>query len=102
MALKEVCDVSLRFKFNVEKNAEIGKIALCAENPEKYNILINGKELNFCDEGYYTDKSIRKTDIGDLVCEGENEIIMNCHFYQEKVSLDISILFQYNPFLQTQ
>lgn len=92
LALKQVCDVSLRFKFNVENGAQIGNISLCVENPEKYQFIINGKELNFCDIGYYTDKSIRKTDISKFVKTGDNEIIMNCNFYQRQKVYDVLFL----------
>lgn len=92
LALKEVCDVSLRFKFNVEKGAEINNIALCVENPEKFEFVINGKKTDFVENGYFTDKSIRRGDITSLVTEGENEIIMNCHFYQRQKVYDVLFL----------
>ncbi len=92
LELKEVCDVSLRFKFKVEKGAKLSNIAICVENPEKFDFVINGKTMDFCDNGYFTDKSIRKSNIGDFVAEGENEIIMNCHFYQRQKVYDVLFL----------
>ena len=92
LALRAPCDVSLRFKFNVENGAEIGAVALCTETPEKYSFIINGTDFNFSDNGYFTDKSIRKTDIGNFIRKGENEIIMNCHFYQRQKVYDVLFL----------
>lgn len=92
LALKEVCDVSLRFKFNIEKGAKIGNIALCVENPEKFEFIINGNKTNFNENGYFVDKSIKKSDISSLVVEGENEIIMNCNFYQRQKVYDVLFL----------
>ena len=83
LELKRNCKVALRFRFFIEKGADIGNIALCVETPEKFSIKINEKASAFNDCGYYIDKSIRKTDISNYVTEGENIISMECDFYQD-------------------
>ncbi len=92
LALQKACDISLRFHFYVEKGAKVGNAALCIENPEKMEFIINGRQMKFADMGYFIDKSIRRTDISELVVEGENEIIINCNFYQRQKVYDVLFL----------
>lgn len=84
LELKRPCKIELEFSFNAEIGALTGNICLCAEMPESFEFLINGKPFEFKDDGYYIDKSIRKSNISDYVIEGKNTITLKGEFYQSK------------------
>ena len=46
--------------------------------------LINGKPFEFKDDGYYVDKSIRKSNISEYVIQGKNTITLKGEFYQSE------------------
>lgn len=60
------------------------QICLCAETPESFELLINGKPFEFKDDGYYVDKSIRKSNISEYVIQGKNTITLKGEFYQSE------------------
>lgn len=84
MELKRPCKIELEFSFNAENGALTDNICLCAETPESFEFLINGKPFKFKDSGYYIDKSIRKSNISDYVTEGKNTITLKGEFYQSE------------------
>lgn len=84
LELKKPCKIELEFSFNAESGALTDNICLCAETPEKYELLINGKPFEFKDGGYYIDKSIRKSNISDYVIDGKNTVTLKGEFYQSE------------------
>lgn len=84
LALKKGCKIALRFRFFVENAANISKLSLCMENPEKYEIILNGYNIDFKDNGFFTDKSFRKTDISNYFKFGENIIELRTDFFQKE------------------
>ena len=84
LELKRPCKIELEFSFNAESGAPTDNICLCAETPESFEFLINGKPFKFKDSGYYIDKSIRKSNISDYVIEGKNTITLKGEFYQSE------------------
>ncbi len=84
LELKRPCKIELEFSFNAESGALTDNICLCAEMPESFEFLINGKPFKFKDSGYYIDKSIRKSNISDYVIEGKNTITLKGEFYQSE------------------
>ena len=84
LELKRPCKIELEFSFNAENGALTDNICLCAETPESFEFLINGKPFKFKDSGYYIDKSIRKSNISDYVTEGKNTITLKGEFYQSE------------------
>ena len=84
LELKKPCKIELEFSFNAESGAPTDNICLCAETPESFEFLINGKPFKFKDSGYYIDKSIRKSNISDYVIEGKNTITLKGEFYQSE------------------
>ena len=84
LELKRPCKIELEFSFNAESGALTDNICLCAETPESFELLINGKPFEFKDDGYYIDKSIRKSNISDYVTEGKNTITLKGEFYQSE------------------
>lgn len=84
LELKKPCKIELEFSFNAESGALTDNVCLCAETPESFEFLINGKPFKFKDSGYYIDKSIRKSNISDYVIEGKNTITLKGEFYQSE------------------
>ena len=84
LELKKPCKIELEFSFNAESGALTDNICLCAETPENFEFLVNGKPFEFKDSGYYIDKSIRKSNISDYVTEGKNTITLKGEFYQSE------------------
>ena len=84
LELKRPCKIELEFSFKAESGALTDNICLCAETPEKYEFLINGKPFEFKDGGYYIDKSIRKSNISEYVIQGKNTVTLKGEFYQSE------------------
>lgn len=82
LELKRPCKIELEFSFNAESGALTDNVCLCAETPESFEFFINGKPFEFKDDGYYVDKSIRKSNISKLVAEGKNTVTLKGEFYQ--------------------
>lgn len=84
LELKRPYKIELEFSFNAESGALTDNICLCAETPESFEFLINGKPFEFKDDGYYVDKSIRKSNISEYVIQGKNTITLKGEFYQSE------------------
>ena len=84
LELKKPCKIELEFSFNAESGALTDNICLCAETPESFELLINGKPFEFKDDGYYIDKSIRKSNISEYVIQGKNTVTLKGEFYQSE------------------
>lgn len=84
LELKRPCKIELEFSFNAESGALTDNICLCAEMPESFEFFINGKPFEFKDDGYYVDKSIRKSNISEYVIQGKNTITLKGEFYQSE------------------
>lgn len=84
LELKRPCKIELEFSFNAESGALTDNICLCAETPESFEFLINGKPFEFKDDGYYVDKSIRKSNISEYVIHGKNTVTLKGEFYQSE------------------
>ena len=84
LELKRPCKIELEFSFSAESGALTDNICLCAETPESFEFLINGKPFEFKDSGYYIDKSIRKSNISEYVIPGKNTITLKGEFYQSE------------------
>lgn len=85
LAMSKPVDVAMRFTFNFDFNNN-SNLYLVIEEPEKFIIHVNGKQLAYKDEGWWIDKSFRKISIENLVKTGVNEIILMRNFYcSEKV-----------------
>lgn len=84
LELKRPCKIELEFSFNAESGALTDNVCLCAETPESFDFLINGKPFKFKDSGYYIDKSIRKSNISEYFIQGKNTITLKGEFYQSE------------------
>lgn len=77
--------VELKLRFNVQVAAGFapeGELYLVVEQPETYQILINGAPLEQRDCGFYRDTSFRKLAINGLLRTGNNEIVLETLFQQ--------------------
>lgn len=84
LELKRPCKIELEFSFNAESGALTDNVCLCAETPESFEFFINGKPFEFKDDGYYIDKSIRKSNISEYVIQGKNAVTLKGEFYQSE------------------
>ena len=84
LALRRPCDVQLRFSFHLEQLSKIDEVDLVLESPDLYQIEINGQKISFDDKGWFCDKTFRKCAIRNLLNEGENTVVLTCHFFQQK------------------
>ena len=84
LELKRECTIELEFSFDIQKEAITDNMSLCVEVPEKFEFLINNKPFSFEEEGYFIDRSIKKSNISNFVFDGKNTITLKGKFYQNK------------------
>lgn len=82
LELCRTCDIDLEYSFTVDDVSACGDLELVMETPEKYKIVINGKDFTFNDKGYYLDKTFRRSDISSYVIKGKNKIVVSGEFRQ--------------------
>jgi hypothetical protein len=77
----KVVPVSLRYHFNVEVIPD-GPCHLVIEEPEKYQIALNGRELKADeDEGWWIDNSFRRIRVAPwLLKKGANELVLKTDY----------------------
>lgn len=61
------------------------KLELVCETPEKFEITINGREIDKTILGYFVDKSFKRIDISKYIILGENIISFDCNFRQSDI-----------------
>ena len=66
LAMSRPVDVAMKFSFSLDFSVKT-TLYLVIEEPEKFVILINGKRLEYKDEGWWIDKAFRKISIENLV-----------------------------------
>ena len=82
LELQRPCHVDMLFTFNIAEEIDFTDIKLCMEDPEKYDISINGNIYKFEDSGMFVDHAIRTSRIGDCLRVGVNTIQLSCCFTQ--------------------
>jgi hypothetical protein len=83
LELKKPCDISLKFTFNAECSSDLLSNSFFAiEGADEFDITINGEKIKYEAKGYWLDSSFLKVEAGKLLCQGENEIILERKFYQ--------------------
>ena len=70
--------VKLHQDYFVNVNYIPEKLYLVCETPWKFEIRVNGKIVDFKDEGYFRDISFRKSDIASYLVSGKNTISFDC------------------------
>ncbi|MBQ8525626.1 MAG: hypothetical protein IJ460_02740 [Clostridia bacterium] len=84
--LKRPVDIKIVYEVDVEYVPD--NMCMACEIPEVFTFRINGKDVEFCDEGYFRDASFRKTNISAFVNKGTNTIELNCRFAQSAKTYD--------------
>ncbi len=87
---REECELSLKFTFEIDmdlsKNEEL---YIVVEEAGEFEISINGCEVKYSGEGWWRDRSFKKTDIKKYVRNGINEVILKRNFHQNQRVYDV-------------
>ena len=78
------CQVEMQFSFQIGEAFDFSGVKLCMEDPEKFEIEVNGMPYHFEDCGMFVDHAIRQSKIGELLKMGENTIRISCYFTQSE------------------
>lgn len=78
------CHVEMQFTFQIAESFDFDSVKLCMEDPEKFEIAVNGMPYHFQDCGMFVDHAIRQSKIGELLKMGENTIRLSCYFTQSE------------------
>lgn len=90
LKLKRSCNIALKFQFEAELDVKPNKeFMLVMEDPDKYAISINGKEIKYDGLGWWKDSTFKKLDIKPWVKPGINEILVSGTFYQRQKVYDV-------------
>jgi hypothetical protein len=74
---------SIRYFFNIgfdPKNAK--ELWFVMEQPDRYQIKLNGKPIRYTDQGWWRDRFFKKIDIRDAAVEGRNVFEANATFVE--------------------
>lgn len=83
LEMRRSCNIALKFNFEVEMNLSRNKeMFLVMEEPDKFEIEVNGQKIKYEDIGWWKDSAFKKIDIKGYVKKGTNEIILRRTFYQ--------------------
>ena len=77
--------VNIKCEYTFHASYIPSSMYLCCEQPEIYDIFVNGEAVDKTDCGYFRDKSFRKLDMAKHVKLGENKITMVVDFKQSDV-----------------
>ncbi len=79
----------LILKYEVDVRDVPRKYSLVVEQPELYEIVVNGKKINFEGKEYYRDHALRIQDISGTLKQGANDIVLSVNYVApEPASLD--------------
>ena len=76
--------VDIKLVFGVEIARVPKNICLVCETPEIFKYKINGRKVEFVENGYFRDASFKKMDIAQFLKSGYNEIELRCRFEQSE------------------
>lgn len=83
--LNKIIEVSLRFEFKTNFKSKPQYLFLALEQPEIFQIKINGNAIKHTDTGWWIDTSFKKVHILDHITpNGTNIIELNCRFIHPK------------------
>ena len=74
--------VKIHQDYHIRMNYVPSTLYLVCETPEKFDILVNGKEIDKKICGYFRDVSFKKIDITKYLELGDNTISFDCDFVQ--------------------
>ena len=76
--------VRLHQDYHVKVDVVPSRLYLVCETPEIFEITINGQRIQKNIEGWFVDKTFRKIEVTEYICEGENTISFDCEFAQSE------------------
>ncbi len=77
-------EVELRFTCDIRVDPkQTAPVYLVIESPDRYEIAVNGRQYEFREEGFWRDSSFRKSDVGNWLRQGRNEILLRTSFWQK-------------------
>ena len=82
LELQKSCSVEMKFTFVIAETIDYSNVKICMENPEKYQIWVNGQPYDFLDCGMFVDHAIRASKLGENLHVGVNAIQLKCQFTQ--------------------
>ena len=83
--IEEETPVTLQYEFTANFELEMPKdFVLVMEQPEEFEISVNGNKVSYVDSGWWCDVSFKKIPIGLFVQPGKNIIEMTCTYLGEK------------------
>ena len=87
---KSSCHIELKFCFEVDMNLDKNKeFFLAIETADEFQILVNGIQAEYKDQGWWKDRAFKKVDIKEHVKPGHNEVILKRTFYQAQKVYDV-------------
>lgn len=81
---------TLDIRYEIEAAVSAKDVTLALEQPETSRIFLDGKEIPFADLGFWTDKCLRRTRLGDLAA-GTHELIISRE-YTERTNVERAYL----------
>lgn len=79
---KRPVDILMAFTFEADFDGDKNRtLFLVMEEPDKFQIKINGTEVSYSDDGWWIDTSFKKLDISPYIVKGSNEILLSTHYY---------------------
>lgn len=84
------CKLELVFQFNIGMDLANNKeFYAVLEDPHLYNIVVNGKYIQYTDIGWWKDKAFKKVNIKQYIQQGHNEIKLETTFKQSQKVYDV-------------
>lgn len=83
MGRRQNCAIEMRFSFELDMEpSEAGEVCLVMEQPEQFEITVNGTSVSHVEEGYYKDISFKRLKVASALVRGRNEILVKGRFFQ--------------------
>lgn len=80
-AVSEPYDGPLQLKYRIDVDELPAACSLAMEQPRMYeSIAVNGRKVEFTDDGFYVDASFRTRDITPLLKKGANDIVLSLNY----------------------
>ncbi len=96
MLTKENYNGTINLQFEFVSEIKPGQCALVIEEAEKFEVRVNDQEVNYTNLPYYRDQFFHPIAITSFVKEGNNTIVLSCHFEAaDKNKIDNNNLHQF-------
>lgn len=90
LSLRHPCEIEQRFTFTLDlEPAKLHRLFFVMEQPEQFEIAVNGHPVRYEGAGWYKDISFQKINILPYLRRGTNEILLKTKFYQSPHVYDV-------------